>query len=256
VKTSDKKPSKYLAPSRGDDLSGNRLRLLIGVVGLAFPILLWLLNGWRLEEGQPRWAILSSVSAYYYTGAVSAFTGMLVALAFFLFTYKGFSNESHLKDLIAAKIACFAALGVAFFPTGVPEGFQAFSWWTPPIGVIHFVSAGVLFASFVFFSLFLFRQSGVKRGKPLSRGKKLRNGFYIFCGVAMLGCIVWIIIAEVRKSPIFWPEALALEFFAASWLVKGRADVTVVAAGKESGRRVKRSFTALGKRTTARKLAS
>ena len=256
MQTSEEKPSRFFAPKRDDDQSSNRLRLLIGITGFAFPILLWLLNGWRLEAGQQRWATLSSVSAYYYTGAVSLFSGMLVALGFFLFTYKGFNNKSQRKDRIAAKIACVAALGVAFFPTGVPEGFKAFSWWTPPLGVVHFVSAAILFASFIFFCLFLFRQSNTKKGKPLSPDKKLRNGIYIFCGIAMLGCIVWIIIAEVRGSPIFWPEAIALELFAVSWLVKGRADVTIAAVGKETGHLIKQPFTRSTKQTTAQKPAA
>src|SRR6266545_2173362 len=40
--------------------------------------------------------------------------------------------------------------------------------------------------------------------------------------------------ALITRAPIFWPEAVALEFFAVSWLVKGRADRTAAAAGRRT----------------------
>ncbi len=51
-----------------------------------------------------------------------------------------------------------------------------------------------------------------------------RNGFYRFCGIAMILCMVWVGVAMHFESSIFWAEALALEFFALSWLMKGHAD--------------------------------
>ena len=40
----------------------------------------------------------SSISAYYYSGAVSAFTGGLIAMALFLFAYRGYENNYGLRD--------------------------------------------------------------------------------------------------------------------------------------------------------------
>jgi len=37
---------------------------------------------------------------------------------------------------------------------------------------------------------------------------------------------------KVTHISIFWPETIALGFFAVSWLVKGRADWTLVATGQ------------------------
>ncbi|MFC1955918.1 hypothetical protein ACFLWZ_05265 [Chloroflexota bacterium] len=57
--------------------------------------------------------------------------------------------------------------------------------------------------------------------------------------------MLWAGIASFNGAPIFWPEALALEFFAVSWLVKGRADITAVAAGRRTlyyGRHPKQLF--------------
>ncbi len=247
------RPSKFFAAKKPDDDSSSKQRLLIGFIGLAFPFVLWLLNAWRLQSSQ-RWSTLPSVSAYYYTGAVSAFAGVLVALAIFLFSYKGYRNSYRLADLIAAKIACFAALGVALFPTGAAEGQPALPWWTAPVGVVHFTSATILFLSFSFISIFLFTRSA-KGGGSRSAGKTLRKVLYIACGIGMLACLGWAGIAEIRKSPIFWPEALALEFFAVSWLVKGRADTTVMAVAKAGASRIRHPFGGPSSRPTATRAA-
>jgi len=218
-----------------DDLSSHRYRLLIGVLGLMLPILLWVIAGWRPTEGLHRWELLSSVSAYYYTGAVVAFVGILVALGVFLVTYRGYDNEYNRFDRLAAIIAGVAAIGVAFFPTEAPLGMPKPSWWTPKTGTIHYVCAFVLFGAFIFFSAFLFPKSKVKKGEPLPSNKRKRNFFYRLFGGAMLVCMVLIfIIRKFTDGPIFWPEAIALEFFAVSWLLKGRADWTLVRAGRRT----------------------
>lgn len=221
----------FAAPER-DDKSSNAHRQLIGFLGLLMPFLFWLIAGLRPTEGLQLWRPLTSISAYYYTGAVSAFAGILVALALFLFTYKGYKYSR--SDRIAAIIAGIAAVLVALFPTGAPRGVEALFWWTPSIGIIHYIGAVFLFGSFIFFSLVLFTKSKVERGNSLPWDKRLRNTIYILCGVAMIACMIWAGIASINKTSIFWPEALALEFFAISWLVKGRADITAVAISKRT----------------------
>jgi hypothetical protein len=229
--TSRVAPHKPFFPAReGDDQSTYAHRQLIGALGMVLPVLLWLVHGWRPTEGLEAWKPLSSVSAYYYTGAVAAFVGILIALAIFLFAYRGYGNDYQRSDRLAAIIAGAAAVVVAFFPTDAPGTLPEPSWWTPRTGTIHYVGAVVLFGSFSFFSLFLFPKSKAGKGQPLPRGKRTRNGIYHICGAAMLACILWAGIALSRKLPIFWPEALALEFFAVSWLAKGRADRTAAAA--------------------------
>jgi hypothetical protein len=220
------------ATSEPDDLSSHRYRLLIGVLGLMLPILLWVIGGWRPIEGAQRWKLLSSVSAYYYSGAVVVFVGILVALGVFLVTYRGYNNEYNRLDRLAAIIAGVAAIGVAFFPTEAPLGVPKPSWWTPKTGTIHYFCAFMLFSAFIFFSAFLFPKSRVRRGGPLPSNKRKRNFFYRLFGGAMLVCMILIlIIRKFTEGSIFWPEAIALEFFAASWLLKGRADWTLARVG-------------------------
>ena len=100
----------------------------------------------------------------------------------------------------------------------------------PPI---HYFCAFVLFSAFIFFTVFLFPKSKVKKGEPLPSNKRKRNFFYRLFGGAMLICMVLIfIIRKFTEGSIFWPEAIALEFFAVSWLLKGRADWTMVRVGR------------------------
>src|SRR5262249_18347079 len=152
------------------------------------------------EQEHP-WELLGSISAYYYTGAVSAFAGMLIALALFLFSYSGYDNKYYRRDRVAAGIAGCAAVVVALFPTRAPSDSPSPSWWTPLTGKIHISFAAVLFGCFIFFSLFQFPLSSAKKSKFLPQVKKMRNAIYISCGVAMVLCMVWAIYAEFTHAP-------------------------------------------------------
>jgi hypothetical protein len=120
---------------------------------------------------------------------------------------------------------------VAFFPTGAPDGFPVAPWWTPWTGGIHYVSAVVLFSTFAFYCLYLFPKSQVKKGGRLPLEKRVRNKIYRVCGLVIVACMLWAGSSWFTGASIFWAEALALNSFAVSWLVKGRFDRTLVAAG-------------------------
>jgi hypothetical protein len=226
-------PDRKLLPAPDhDDQSSYAYRQVIGSLGLVLPFLLRFLAGERPTPGLPPWELLDSISAYYFTGAVAAFVGVLVALAVFLLTYKGYQNEHGRQDRVAGIIAGCAAVLVAFFPTRPPEGVPAPSWWTPGTGTIHFIGAAVLFGAFAYFSLFLFPKSNVRSWKEQPWDKKARNVVYIGCGLGILLCILYAWRAHAGGRSIFWPEALALELFAVSWLAKGRFGWLAVTVGK------------------------
>ncbi len=211
---------------RPDDLSDHAHRQLIGYIGLVLPLILILMA--VLRDGVAQWKSLESISAYYYTGAVAAFVGMLVALALFLFTYRGYENRHHWADRAASIIAAVAALGVAIFPTAAPDGTPALSWWSPVTGVLHHVFAVILFAMFAIFALWLFRIK--PSGEEITPDKRWRNRVYLSCGIIIVGSIIWAGIAGLKGRSIFWPESAALIAFAVSWLVKGYAHTTIANA--------------------------
>ncbi len=222
-------PRALFAAREQDDLSTHLHRQLIGYVAFLFSWILLLIAWSRSTKELPGLEILDSVSAYYYTGAVAAFVGCLVALAAFLFTYRGYGKENEQRpDLLAGWIAGIAALLVAFFPTTAPLIVLKPSWWEPWMRVTHYVGAIVLFGTLIFFSLFLFPKSS--KGKPITPGKWWRNRVYYLCGGVMVGCMAWAAIAGFYDRSIFWPETVALMAFGVSWLTKGRADWTLVTA--------------------------
>jgi MFS family permease len=212
-----------------DDLSTHLHRQLIGYVAFLFSWILLLIAWWRSTRELPGLEILGSVSAYYYTGAVAAFVGGLVALAAFLFTYRGYGKEAEQRpDLVAAWIAGIAALLVAFFPTTAPLVSLKPSWWEPWMRVTHYLGAVVLFGTLIFFSVVLFPRS---QGIPERFGGKWwRNRIYYLCGGLMVACMAWAAIAGFYDKTIFWPETVALMAFGVSWLTKGRADWTLTTA--------------------------
>jgi len=213
---------------RPDDLSDHAHRQLIGYVGLLLPFVLIVIA--IVRDGFERWQSLTSISAYYYTGGVAAFVGMLISLSLFLFTYRGYQNEYHWADRAAALTAAIAALGVALFPTVAPVGVPALSWWVPVTGILHQVFAGVLFTMFAVFALFLFRIT--PSGEQASPDKQWRNHAYLVCGLLIVASMIWAGIQARGGRPIFLPESVALVAFALSWLIKGKAYKTIASVAR------------------------
>ncbi len=224
--------SPIVPPNRPDDRSGHAHRQLIGYVGLALPILLLIVAAARPTPELRSWPPLDSVSAYYYTGAVAIFTGLLVALSLLLLTYRGYDNEWGAADRWIARIGGIAAFCVAFFPTKPPDGLPEPPWWDPAANVVHYVSATALFATFIVFSLWLFRKTA--KGEAVTDEKRRRNRIYVVCGAVMIAAVLWAGSSNFTGAPIFLPESIALVAFAFSWLTKGRAGVTAVRAAKRA----------------------
>ena len=199
---------------KGDDKSSYAHRILIGVLGLLLPWILLVLDRMRPTLALTPWHIGDSVSDYYYTGGVAAFVGILIALAVFFFTYRGYGNKSRRWDIITAWIAGISAV-------------------CAHTGVIHHLAATLLFLCFIWFSLVLFRIPAESTA-PADPKREGREIVYVFCGVGMSFCLAWAVLARAANQSLFVPEALALELFAFSWLVKGRAGI----AGRNLGIRI------------------
>ena len=207
------------------ELSQQAHRRLIGFLGLLLPFLLYLGAGSRPTLGLNRWELLSSVSAYYYTGAVALFVGVLFALALFLLTYPGY--EGVIADRLVGFIGGCAALGVALFPTAAPDPLKEPDWWTPLLRTLHYISAIVLFVSFILFAIWLFRKSSVPDDRPRPPEKRRRDRICLVCGLLMIASMLWAASSMLTQAPIFFPEAIAIIAFAVSWLVKGEAEEPV-----------------------------
>src|SRR5258705_1769441 len=157
------------------------IRRAIGVLGIALPIIM-VIGVLVLTDCN---AIQPSISDYYYTRMGSGFIGVMCAVALFLFCYKGYK-----KDWIASKLACFFALGVAFFPTTGPDKANLCNYLgrnsTNTTSLIHYVSATLFFLTLAFFCLFLF----TKTSGDVTPEKIIRNRIYKICGYTIIACVV------------------------------------------------------------------
>ena len=189
------------------------LQQIVGVLAIALPFVLFIGN-WALTGNE----LESSISAYYHTPMGSVFVGVLWALGVFFLSYNykplpGFNLDNKLSTL-----ATVAAVCVAVFPTTSEASVASRS--EQNIGIVHIISAGVLFTLLAIFALFLFpRTSG-----EMTPAKRRRNLVYRICGVVMAAAILSMFPSQ--KAPdswhlFLWLETLCVLAFGVSWLIKG-----------------------------------
>jgi hypothetical protein len=195
------------------------LRKTIGLLGMAFPFVLWLGALILFQTG-----IQSSISSYYHTGMRDVFVGTLCVIGFFLLSYRGYERS----DDIAGDLCCVFAVGVALFPT-TPDGAAVSG--ARLIGYVHLAFAALFFLTLIYFSLFLFTKTDPN--KSPSRRKLQRNKVYKACGYTMGICIllmaIYLFLPDTMASlleaykPVYWLEAVAILAFGISWFTKGKA---------------------------------
>ncbi len=93
---------------RQDIVSYRTLRRVVGLLGVALPVVL-ALWGFALCRC---FQLAPSISDYYGLRTRDVLVGTLFTIAWFLFTYRGYER----KDDVAGNLACVFALCVALFP--------------------------------------------------------------------------------------------------------------------------------------------
>jgi hypothetical protein len=206
------------------------LRKIVGVLGMAMPLLLYVFlyldNGLQYP--------LESISHYYYTRVSGIFEITISLLAFFLIVYKG----KEPVDFYISLFAGFFALLVVLFPTdNITESccdpIKKYSVTFLPVShfrmYFHYTAAALFFLCLSYMSFFLFTKSNKP---PSERGtqKIIRNRIYRTCGVLMLLALLILFAGSLKIIPpsyfktfplTFWMETLAIESFGFAWLVKG-----------------------------------
>ena len=198
------------------------LRRLIGILGILLPFICVL--GGLLFSGVP---IRASISSYYHTNMRDFFVGLLVGVALFLITYKGYERI----DNIITSIIGFASLGVAVFPCQCSivstQSLGIFQMSPAISNKIHLGCALTFFFLLAINSMFLFTLTKSK-DIPITKNKKIRNYIYIGCGIIILlslGILLlrFMIGAGAEDDKILLVlETVMLLAFGTSWLVKGR----------------------------------
>ena len=199
-----------LAPAPKDPvvMSYLALRKAVGIVAVSLPFAV------AVPWGIVRHTIETSISAYYYTGMRTVFTGSLCAIAMFMLCARGYDR----KDEIFSVLSAICAIGVALFPTspGFPNVHQKH------VGIVHYSFAALLFIILAIFCLFLFTMSA--QGRSLTTKKIQRNRVYIVCGIAIVISLILLpIFTLLLKKPYggITFETTSLLAFGLAWLVKG-----------------------------------
>ena len=213
-------------------LSYHRLRTALGLIGIALPVVL-ILGGLLADQ-----RIEPSISDFYHTVQRDIFVGSLCAIGVFLICYRGYQLQSGelFDDNWLATAAGVSAFGVALFPNEAPEDKLALLQeagimvGTSPIW--HYASALIFFGCLAGFC-FKFARTAKVRRRPI----------YLFCGWLIIAMLLAIAAASAAKiygsgpmrdfviwsKAVLWLEAIAVWAFGVSWLVKGRADISLAA---------------------------
>lgn len=196
-----------------DAVTVRRLRVGIGSVGVALPIVLTL--GYALVADRP--ALLDSLSGYYHSPLRDVFVGSMCAVGVFLISYR-----HRWPDDLLSTLAGVLAIGVALFPTAPGDPTRA----ERIVGVAHQVCAAALFLLLAVFCLVLFtRADPTVRPDPVPG-----NRFYRTCGYLIVAAIVLAVAStalpdDLRDTlrPVLWCEAVAVFAFGAAWLARSDA---------------------------------
>lgn len=188
------------------------LRVGMGVLAAALPLLLWL--GGRLGDAEP---LRCSMSAYYHSPTMrDTFVGALVAIGVFLYLYKGFSRQENW----ALNLAGVLAIGIAMVPTGprCGEGGGPFT--------LHGTFAVLFFLSIAYVCVFRAPDT-LSLIRDTQQAKRFRNayrglGALMVLSPAAAAALTFLLQREARNSVVFFVEALAVFTFATYWLVKSR----------------------------------
>ncbi len=203
----------------------NQLRAAIGIMGIALPVVLVISNA---VVGECDDEIICSISHNYFTAGRDWFVGILSAVAFFLFAYRGYNSN----DRVLSRLGALFALGIIAFPTNVAScDSNCLIYSSDPdiLNVLHFVSAFLFFVVLIIFCLVQFVKTGGKK-KDRTACKKKRNIIYYTCGCVMIICVLVMGVDGLFAGKdgsffgfpdlFFWAEGVALWAFGISWLTK------------------------------------
>lgn len=218
------------------------IRAIIGLIAMLLP---WIVR-WRAALS------LDSISWAYHTDARDIFVGCLFVMGAFLISYKGHQvileehevsrfwkwlarfwrgairfriwERKHEEDLVGW-LGGICAIIAALFPTAFCTG-RACPF--DPIGLIHNLSAVILFLTTAYFCLVAFRlrvNEKMQQSEEAMQGpQRLRKCIYAFCGWGIIGILVVLMVAgftdfDAIADLTYWAELVALELFGFAWVV-------------------------------------
>jgi hypothetical protein len=194
-------------------ISEMNLRLLVGYLGIALPIILVVFADFVFQP---------SISEYYYTPARDVFVGVLCAVGVFLSCYKGYDITDKTLSLVAGLTAILVGL--------VPAAVQGATGWEDIRGNFHLAFAALFLGCLAWLSLFQFTKTDSPNN--MTDRKVKRNWVYRACGCVMAACLAVIFLYKLPLTkdlmaflqginPVYSFESIAVIAFGVSWLIKG-----------------------------------
>lgn len=198
------------------DISEYKLRLVVSLVGFFMPVLVALI-AWLHGIALP-----SISNSYWATDASrNVFVGSLFAISAILFAYQG-SKQSSAWELRVCRMAAVAALGVALFPECNLKPCDRACMLGPCLhGLVHYLSAAVMFATLAYLCRCFWQRAHLKRGTKAKR----RAQIYLGCMRLIVACMLIIVLGAGSGLPEQWGwtsfvycfETLSLLAFALAW---------------------------------------
>ena len=199
------------------------MRLAVGALGVALPVVLMLVDGfWFDGDPFPR----DSLSAYFYSGGREVFVGTLCAIGVFLVTYK--AAERTLDNTLSL-IAGAGAAVVALFPTDRPlsdirltplqdrVGEEVVKW-------VHFGGAAVFIGALGVITYYFGVREGARPPREGNRSPAFWRWFHWACAGAIGLAVLWIAVTQLAGRPrtsLLIGETAAVWAFGVSWFAKG-----------------------------------
>ena len=216
------------------------LRRMIGILGLALPVMLILVNI-VLHGTDKAWQ--SSISHYYFSSGTVIFTGILISFGLLLVSYRGYDPDPNLGERVSdnrwTNVAGVMALIVALIPTK-PDDRVIFplspnAHYESALSLIHLGAAASFFLimGWVFLVKFTLMSPEAKAERTFSQLKRdeLRSRIYKTCAygiwAGLLFCLVVFLMEDKGRLPyvlneygILIGEIIMLIFLGVGWLVK------------------------------------
>jgi hypothetical protein len=186
--------------------SYDNLRMVIGILGIALPLLLIAGNGLVVEK---------SISFYYYTKMSTVFTGILITFGLILYTYRG--DPLH-GDIISENAltnwgGVFALL-VALVPTRF-DGTPPETFYTHDDAVRGWIHNGAA----VLFILIM----GLVVLLKFSKAKYYQGFYKVFGWLVIIGLAftIYAFAKGLGNGAVFWGETFSLTCFGIAWIRRG-----------------------------------
>jgi hypothetical protein len=200
------------------------LRLGVGVIGIALPFTLVLVDG-LVFHGKPFPRV--SISAYYYSGMRDLMIGAICSTGVFLLAYKiAERNLDNTISLVGGLGALVAALSPPSLPPGVPPGPLQELIGTAVCSWIHFGAAVALLISLGALSFFFGLREGARDPQVGKLSPKFWRIFHWVCAGLIAAALIWMGLFSLfpqlgPSQTLLYGESLCLWAFGVSWLLKG-----------------------------------